>query len=90
MAIGRGHAWRTSRRQSRGGSDLSPGLADRVAALVADLADKPKLPIRRIRLIDPRAVHSVGWRRLLDRLVGCGVVVEQLWPAPAAPSDSAL
>lgn len=71
-------------------SDLSPGLADRVAALVADLADKPKLPIRRIRLIDPRAVHSVGWRRLLDRLVGCGVVVEQLWPAPAAPSDSAL
>ncbi len=71
-------------------TDLSPGLADRVAALVADLASEPKLPIRRIRLIDPRAVHSVGWRRLLDRLEACGVVVEQLSPAPAAPADTAL
>ena len=71
-------------------ADLPPGLADRLAALASDLADKPALPIRRIRLIDPRAVHSAGWRRLLDRLEDCGVVVEQLSPEPAAPADTAL
>ncbi|HEV7416132.1 MAG TPA: hypothetical protein VGN98_08235, partial [Tianweitania sediminis] len=71
-------------------ADLSPGLADRVATLVADLANKPKLPIRRLRLIDPRSVHSAGWRRLLDRLEACGVAIEQLSPIPAAPADTAL
>lgn len=70
--------------------DLLPGLADRMAALVEDLAALPALPIRRIRLIDPRGVHSAGWRRLLDRLEACGIAVEQIPHTPAAPDGTAL
>jgi hypothetical protein len=58
--------------------------------LAVDLADGPSLPIQRIRLIDPRDVHTAGWRRLLDRLEACGVAVEQLSHGPAAPGDTAL
>ncbi|HEX8402673.1 MAG TPA: PD-(D/E)XK nuclease family protein [Allosphingosinicella sp.] len=71
-------------------ADLPPGLADRVAGLLMDLADRPCLPIRRIRLIDPREVHSAGWRLLLNQLERCGVSVEQLAPSPAAPKYTAL
>lgn len=69
---------------------LPPGLPDRLAALAADLADGPSLPVRRVRLIDPRDAHGAGWRRLLDRLEACGVVVEQLEHEPAAPAGTAL
>ena len=72
------------------GAVVPPGLADRVGALVEDLATGPSLPIRRIRLIDPRDVHPAGWRRLLDRLEACGVAVEQVPLAPAAPDGTAL
>jgi RecB family exonuclease len=71
-------------------ADLPPGVGDRLAALMKDLATRPALPIRRIRLIDPLDVHSAGWRRLLDRLEACGVAVEQLPHAPAAPDGTAL
>ena len=72
------------------GAVLPSGLADRMRALVEDLATRPALPIRRIRLIDPRDVHPAGWRRLLDRLEMCGVVVEEVPLAPAAPGSTAL
>ena len=72
------------------GAVVPPGLADRVGALVEDLATGPSLPIRRIRLIDPRDVHPAGWRRLLDRLEACGVAVEQVPLAPDAPYGNAL
>lgn len=71
-------------------TDLPPGIADRTAALFTDLASRPNLPIRRIRLIDPRAVHSVGWRRLLERLEECGVAIEQLSALPAAAEGTSL
>jgi len=75
-------------------ADLPPGLADRVAALAATLpatlAARPALPIRRIRLIDAREVHSAGWRRLLDRIEACGVAIDQVPIAPAAAEDTAL
>lgn len=70
--------------------DLPPGLADRMAAFAADLAERPALPIRRIRLVDRRDDHPIGWRRLLDRLEACGVAVEQLEARPAAPEQTAL
>ncbi len=71
-------------------TDLLPGIADRVAALAADLAARPALPIQRIRLIDARDVHSAGWRILLDRIEACGVAIEQVPNSPAAPEDTAL
>lgn len=75
---------------AKAAADVPPGLADRLAALVEDLATRPALPIRRIRLIDPRDVHSAGWRRLLDRVEACNVSVEQLPHEPAAPDGTAL
>lgn len=72
------------------GSGLPAGMADRLAAVVTDLESSPRIPIRRVRLIDARAVHPVGWRRLLDRLEDCGVVVEETRALPAARADTAL
>ena len=66
-------------------AELPAGIADRAAVLTEDLATRPALPIRRIRLIDSREVHSAGWRRLLGRLEECGVAVEQIPVEPAAP-----
>jgi ATP-dependent helicase/nuclease subunit B len=71
-------------------SALSPGMADRTAELITDLDSRPGLPIRRIRLIDAREHFSAGWRRLLDRLEGCGVLIEQVVTSAAAPEDTAL
>jgi ATP-dependent helicase/nuclease subunit B len=74
----------------RAASEVPLGTTDRAAAVAANLADKPRLPIRRIRLIDSRLAHSAGWRRLLDNLENCGVVIEQLSNVPAAPEATAL
>ena len=71
-------------------SEVGAGLADRVSAMSAALAGRPGLPIRRIRLIDVRAMHSVGWRGLLDGIEGCGVAIEQIAVEPAAPAETAL
>jgi ATP-dependent helicase/nuclease subunit B len=69
---------------------MPPGIADRAAALVADLTSRPKLPMRRVRLIDPRALHSAGWRRLIEGIESCGVAIEPIEVRPAAPASSAL
>jgi RecB family exonuclease len=71
-------------------ADMPPGLADRVCALVENLVTGPSLPIRRIRLIDARELHPLGWRRLFDRLEACGVAVEEVPLAPSAPGGTAL
>jgi ATP-dependent helicase/nuclease subunit B len=71
-------------------ADLPPGTADRAAALASDLAAYPVLPIRRIRLIDARDLHSAGWRKLLDQIEACGVAIEQVTIVPAAPAQTAL
>ena len=90
-----GQEWRSSRladlaAADMAGTDLPPGIADRVAALTADLAARPALPIRSIRLIDARNVHSAAWRRLLDRIEACGVAIKQVPIAPTASEDTAL
>ncbi|WP_210253100.1 PD-(D/E)XK nuclease family protein, partial [Beijerinckia sp. L45] len=87
--------WSEARLQDLAAADeaasgMPLGLADRVAALVADLASRPRLPIARIRLIDPRELHSAGWRRLLDSIEACNVAVEPISTLPAAPASSAL
>jgi hypothetical protein len=69
---------------------LPLGTSDRIARLNAELSRRQQLPIQRIRLIDPRRLHSVGWRRLLDRLEQCGVRIEEIGTSSAAPEDSAL
>ena len=88
-----GKEWRSPRLAdlaTADATDLPPGIADRAAALATYLAARPALPIRRIRLIDARDLHSSGWRRLLDRIEACGVAIEQVAIAPAAPDDTAL
>ena len=47
---------------------LPPGVADRVAAVIADLRVRPAPPIRSVRLVDARPLHAAGWRRLFDTL----------------------
>lgn len=87
--------WQSARLADLAAADvaainLPPGIADRAAALVADLLARPKLPIRSVRLIDSREVHSAGWRRLLASLENCGVGIEQVETGVAAPEDTAL
>lgn len=74
----------------RAASALPAGLADRLRALNAGLDPVARTAIRRIRLIDRRADHPVGWRRLLDKLADAGVKIEELSCAPAAAPASAL
>lgn len=71
-------------------SGLPSGMADRIAALTTELDSRPRLPVRRVRLVDPREAHPIGWRRLLERLEECGVVVEEMAAAPGAPAGTAL
>ena len=66
------------------GADLPSGLADRLQAAIAALAEKPRLPLSSVELIDARADLPVGWRRLLDALEACGVSVT----AAAAPPNA--
>ena len=71
-------------------SGLPSGMSDRIAALALELESRPALPIRRMRLVDARDAHPVGWRRLIDRMEDCGVVIEEVESAPSAPADTAL
>lgn len=74
----------------RESSSVGAGLADRIAAMSTKLAATPRLPIRRIRLVDRRALHTAGWRGLLNGLEACGVLIEEIEVKPAAPADTAL
>lgn len=70
--------------------DLPVGTADRLRGLALDLASLPRLPIRRLRLVDARPLHPAGWRRVIDLLERCGVEVEEIAATPAAPRNTAL
>ncbi len=72
------------------GPALTPGSADRLAEVVVQLDSRVSRAIGRLRLIDERASLSPGWRRLLDRLEACDVVVEQLAVSAAADPGVAL
>jgi len=54
---------------------LAPGLADRFRSVLAALAERPRLPIRCLRLQEPRRLLPAPWRTLLNALQDCGVAV---------------
>ncbi|WP_298354680.1 PD-(D/E)XK nuclease family protein [Rhodoblastus sp.] len=72
------------------GADLPRGLADRLHAAIAALAEKPNLPLSSIELVDARADLPVGWRRLLDALESCGVSVTTAAAPPNAQGSTDL
>lgn len=69
---------------------MPPGLADRLATMIASVDGAVARRIRRLRLIDQRALHPIGWRRLFDRLEALGVAIEEIPVAPAADEATAL
>lgn len=72
------------------GAPLPPGLADRLAALIATVGVRPGLRLRQLRLLEPRSRFPPAWRRLLDALQGAGVVLEEGAAAPSAPHATDL
>lgn len=70
--------------------DCPSGLVDRIRAVTVSITPSFTGAIRRIRLIDERALHPSGWRSLLARLAEQGVLIEQIVPKAAAPADTAL
>lgn len=52
---------------------LAPGRADRLRALLDELAALPALPITELRLATPEGLLPPGWRLLLERLAAAGV-----------------
>ncbi len=71
-------------------SDLPAGLSDRIVAILCALDEMATVPVSRIRLIDPLAVHPSPLRRLMMRLREFDCVVEEIEPQPAAPAHSSL
>ncbi|PGH57161.1 hypothetical protein CRT60_11825 [Azospirillum palustre] len=65
----------TAERSAAG--PLAPGRADRLRALLDELAgllpQPPALPISELRLATPAGLLPPGWRLLLERLAGAGV-----------------
>ena len=71
-------------RAEQDGPSLPPGPPDRLCAATAALADHPNLNIVRVRLVEPRELLPPPYRRLINRLECCGVLIE----AAAAPSSA--
>jgi ATP-dependent helicase/nuclease subunit B len=69
---------------------LPEGVADRLVRLIDALDAGITRTVRRIRLIDHRPLHPVGWRKLFDKLEIHGVCIEEIAVMPSAPADSAL
>jgi ATP-dependent helicase/nuclease subunit B len=70
--------------------ELPDGLADRIARLSDKIDGNISRTVRRIRLIDARAHHPIGWRRLFDALEARGCMIEEIGASPSAPADTAL
>jgi ATP-dependent helicase/nuclease subunit B len=68
------------------GQPLPPGLADRLAALIAAIGARAGLRLTKLSLLEPRARFAPAWRRLLDALQAAGVIMEEC----AANSSAAL
>jgi RecB family exonuclease len=75
---------------SRLATQLPPGLPDRIAAVLMELADAKAAPLSRIRLIDPVDLHPSAIRRLVVRLRDLGCAVEVIEVTPAAPPQTSL
>ena len=71
-------------------TDLPPGLSDRIAAIMEELAVRGIAPLTRLKVIDPIALHPSPLRRLLERLGNLGCFLEQIMPTAAAPSETSL
>lgn len=69
-------------RAEREAPALPPGTSDRLCDVMVALAERPDLNIASIRLVEPRAMLSPPYRRLVDRLEICGVQIH----AAAQPS----
>ncbi len=62
-------------RAEREGPSLPTGRADRLCGVIAALADRPSVDIASLRLVEPRAMLSPPYRRLVDQLEVCGVEI---------------
>lgn len=71
-------------------SGLPDGLADRLVRICAALDHSITRTIRRVRLMEARALHASEWSRLFDRLENLGVTIEEIAVAPSAPAETAL
>ncbi|WP_225199233.1 PD-(D/E)XK nuclease family protein [Gluconobacter oxydans] len=69
------------------GAPMPAGLADRLAALVTAVGVRPGLRLKKLRLLEPRARFAPAWARLLNALLGVGVLLEDgAAEAAAGPS----
>ena len=55
---------------------LPLGASDRLRGVLAALAERPPLPITTVTLVEPREVLTPPYRRLIDQVQACGVVVQ--------------
>lgn len=72
------------------GDETPPGLADRMAELVAEIDERATDLVSEVRLIEQRTDLPPEWRRLLGRLQAVGVQVGQVSAPAGAPEGSAL
>jgi len=54
---------------------LPPGVPDRLQGVLLALADRPPLSVASLHLVEPRAMLTPPYRRLVDQLEGCGVSI---------------
>jgi ATP-dependent helicase/nuclease subunit B len=67
------------------GPRLAGGLVDRVGAVLAALAGKPRLIVETVSCVEDPSAHPLLWRRVLKALAACGVAIAP----PAAGEGSA-
>lgn len=72
------------------GRPLPPGLADRLAVLVAAIGARPGLRLTKLGLLEPRARFAPAWRRLFDALQAAGVIMEECVAGSSAPPETDL
>lgn len=72
----------------RAPAPLAPGRADRLRAVLDDLAEPRAAPAAEVRLATPAGLLPPPWRMLLDRLAACGTrIVPARDPASVADGD---
>lgn len=72
-------------RAEREGRVLPPGTADSLCRVMTALADGPILNIKSLRLVEPRAMLSPPYRRLVDLIEVCGVKIQADTSGPPGP-----
>jgi ATP-dependent helicase/nuclease subunit B len=74
----------------RAPAQLPPGLADRLIAVLKELADAKAPPLSSIRLIDALDLHPSPIRALIVRLKELGCGLEAVDADASAPADTSL